>query len=57
MARPERFELPTPWFVGGHPEQGVYVNQELATLANIKSVKNKGRLATISYNTATYGIY
>ena len=34
MARPERFELPTPWFEGRFDGIWVFINQSLAALAN-----------------------
>ena len=33
MARPERFELPTPWFVGPMTGIETFTNQQLAALA------------------------
>jgi len=43
LARPERFELPTPWFVGRFDRFQSFFNQQLAALALLEPSLSKAQ--------------
>jgi hypothetical protein len=52
MARPERFERPTPWFVGLKSDIHIYINQ---SLTSVRHTQKQYKLATESLNKCLSG--
>ena len=47
MARPKRFELLTPWFVGAEKLPLIYINQNLKVFANFLKQSQKAIKKTV----------
>src|SRR5688572_6683535 len=54
MARPERFELPTPWFVGRLTVVRYPVNQRLAVLAAYDSIMIQSQSRHTKFELVTF---